>query len=55
MSNRRKIKGEQKLRYNLTLWRENEDFDILNDNNEIFTLVQLMESLVNVNPARSIV
>ena len=31
MSNRRKIKGEQNLRYNLTIWRKNDDFDVLND------------------------
>ena len=31
MSNRRKIKGEQNLRYNLTIWSENDAFDILNE------------------------
>ena len=31
MSNRRKIKGEQNLRYNLKIWREDDAFDILND------------------------
>ena len=30
MPNRRKIKGEQNLRYNLTIVRENDAFDILN-------------------------
>ena len=49
MSNRRKIKGEQNLRYNLTIWSENDAFDILNDICENFTLVQLMESLGNLN------
>ena len=55
MSNRRKIKGEQNLRYNLTIWRKNDDSDVLNDISENVTLVQLMESLVNVNHAISIV
>ena len=55
MSNRRKIKGVQNLRYNLTIWRENDAFDILNDISENITLVQLMDLLVNVNHAISIV
>ena len=54
MLNRRKIKGEQNLRYNLTIWRENDTFDILNDISEFFTLVQLMDSLGNMNHAISI-
>ena len=49
------IKGEQNLRYNLTIWRESDAFDILNDISENVTLVQLMESLVNVNHSISIV
>ena len=49
MSNRRKIKGEQNLRYNLTIWRGNDTFDILKETNENITLVQLMDSLGNVN------
>ena len=49
MSNIRKIKGEQNLRYNLTIWKKNDDFDILNYISEKFTLVQFMGSLVNVN------
>ena len=44
MSNRRKIKGEQNLRYNLTIWKKNDAFDILNDISENVTLVQLMDS-----------
>ena len=55
MSNRSKIKGEQNLTYNLTIWRGNYAFDILNDISEYLTLVQLMESLGNVNCAISIV
>ena len=55
ISNRRKIKGEQNLRYNMTIWRGKYAFDILNDISENFTLVQLMDSLGNVNHATSIV
>ena len=55
MSNRRKIKGEKNLRYNLTIWRENDAFNILNGISENVTLVQLMDSIGNVNHAISIV
>ena len=54
MKNRRKIKGEQILQYNLTIQNKNDDFDILNEISEDVTLVQLMESLGNVNHAISI-
>ena len=55
MKNRRKIKGEQNLQYNLNIWKKNNAFDILNDIREDVNLVQLMESLVNVNHSISIV
>ena len=55
MKNRRKIKGEQNLHYNLTIWKKNDDFDILNDISEYVTLVPLMDSLGNVNNAISVV
>ena len=55
ISNRRKIKGEQNLRYNMTILNENDYFDILNDISENFTLVQLMDLLENVNCAIIIV
>ena len=55
MKNRRKIKGEQNLQYNLTIWRKNDDFDILNDISEYVNLLQLLDSLGNVNNAISIV
>ena len=55
MSNRRKIKGEHNLRYNLTIWSKNDSFDVLNDISQIFTLVQLIESLGNLNHAIIIV
>ena len=54
MKKRRKIKGEQNLQYNLTIWKKNDDFYILNDTSEDVTLVQLMDSLVNMNHAISI-
>ena len=54
MTNRRKIKGDQNLKYNLTIWKKNDSFDILNDMSDNFTLVQLMESIGNVNHAISI-
>ena len=49
------IKGEQHLRYNLKVWRKNYAFNILNHISEYVTFVQLMDSLVNVNHAISIV
>ena len=55
MKNRSKIKGEQNLRYNLTIWKKNYAFDILNDTSENVTLLQLIDSIGNVNRAISIV
>ena len=55
MKNRRRIKGEHNLQYNMTIWKKNDDYDILNNISEYVTLVQLMDSLVNVNHAISIV
>ena len=55
MKNRRKIKVEQNLKYNLTVWQKNYDFDILNDISEDVNLVQSMDSLGNVNHAISVV
>ena len=55
MKNRRKIKGEQNLIYNLKVWKKNDAFDILNDISENVTLVQLMDTLGNVNNSISIV
>ena len=49
MTNKIKIKGEQNIRYNMTIWKKNDDIDILNDIGEDVTLVQLMDSLGNVN------
>ena len=55
MKNLRKIKFEQNLRYNLTIWKKNDAFDILNDIFKDVTLVQLVDSLGNVNHAISII
>ena len=55
MRNRRKIKGEQNLRCNLKIWKKNDAFYIVNDISENVTLVQLMDSLGNLNRAISIV
>ena len=55
MKNRREIKGEKNLQYNLTIQKKNDDFDILNDISEDVTQVQLMDSLGNVNRAISVV
>ena len=43
--------GEQRLRYNLNKWKKKGDFDILNEISENVTLVQLMDTLVNLNHA----
>ena len=55
MKNRIKIKVEQNLRYNLTIWKKNYAFGILNDISEDVTLVQLIDSRGNVNNSISIV
>ena len=55
MSNRIKIKGKQSIRYNLTIQKKNDAFNILNDISENVTLVELMDTLGNVNHDISIV
>ena len=49
MKNIRRIKVEQNLKYNMSIWKKYDAFDILNDISEDVTLVQLMDSLGNVN------
>ena len=39
----------------MKIWKKNDAFDILNDISKVVTLIQLMELLVNVNHAISIV
>ena len=48
MTNRRKIKVEYTLRYNLKIWKKEDAFDMLNYISENVTLVQLMYSLGNL-------
>ena len=55
MKNRRRIKVQQNLRYNMTIWKKNDAFDILNEISKDVILVQLMNSLGNLNHAISIV
>ena len=47
--------GEHHLRYNLNKWVKKNTFDIPNNMSEHFILVQLMDTLGNVNNAISIV
>ena len=54
MKNRMKIKGEQNLIYNLKGFQKNNAFDILKNISEYVNLVQLMESLGNMNHTISI-
>ena len=53
--NENKIKGELKLYYSLKKYKNKGSYDILTDISENFTLVQLMDSLGNVNHAISVV
>ena len=48
-------KGEQRLIYNIKTWRNKGDFDILNEISENVTLVQLTNTIGNVNHDISIV
>ena len=48
------LKYEQHLIYNLKIWNKKVAFDIINYISENVTLAQLMEKLVNVNHAISI-
>ena len=54
-TNRMHIKGENHLRYNMKIWNKNDAFYILKNISEYVTLVQLMDSLGDVNHAISIV
>ena len=54
MKDKLRHKGEQHLIYNLKKWVNKVAFDILNNISENVTLIQLMDSLGNVNHAISI-
>ena len=53
--NKLRHKGEQRLRYNMKIRVEKDAFDIINEIIENVTLVQLLDSIGNVNHAISIV
>ena len=55
MTSRMKIKVEHNIIYNLKVWHKNDAFDILKNICGYVTLVQLMDSLINMNHAISIV
>ena len=55
MSNKDKNKVEQCPNFNITLWKLKVWFKIINDISENFTLLQLMDTVGNVNHAVSIV
>ena len=55
MKNKLCCKGEERQRYNMNIWTKKDDFDILNNISEHFTLVKLMNYPVNVNHALSAV
>ena len=49
MKDKLRQKGKRNLICNLNKWKKKGAFDILNDISENVTLVQLMDTLVNVN------
>ena len=48
-------KGKQHLRYKLEQWNREGNFGTINNISEHFTLVQIMDSIGNVNHAVSVV
>ena len=52
---KRRVKGEQRLYYNMSKYKKKCYFDILNGISKHVNLVQLMDSLGNVNHAISVV
>ena len=55
MQNRKRKKGEQRLHYNQGKKKKKGEYDIFNDITTNVKLVQLMDSLGNVNHAISVV
>ena len=53
--NPKKVKDEQKIYYNLNIYRNKGSFNILNNISEHVTLIQLMDYLGNANHAISVV
>ena len=55
LKNEKKLKGEPRVYYNLRKYKKKGYCDILTNISENVTLVQLMDKLVNVNNAISVV
>ena len=55
MLNRKRNKGETRVHYKLIKYKKMGEYNILEDISANFTLVQLMDSLGNVNHAISVV
>ena len=55
MKNENKIKDEPRVYYNQRKYKQTGSYDILKDISENVTLVQLIDSLGNVNHAISVV
>ena len=55
MTSKMHLKGEHHLRYHLKIWNKKGAFGIINDISENIYLVQVMDTLVNMNHAISIV
>ena len=55
LKNNKRNLGEASVHYNLIKYKKMREYKILEDISENFTLVQLMDSLVNVNHAISVV
>ena len=55
LKNQKRNKGEYKVHYNLIKYKKMCEYKLLEDISTIFTLVQLMDSLGNLNHAISVV
>ena len=55
LQNKRRNEGESRAHYNLIKYKKMREYKILDDISENVTLVQLMDSLGNVNHAISVV
>ena len=55
LKNERNIKGKPRVYYSLSKYKNMVSYDILTDISEHVTLVQLMDYVVNVNHAISVV
>ena len=55
LKNRKRNKGEPKVHYNLIKYKKMREYNFLEDISKNVTLIQLMDSLGNVNHAISVV